>query len=175
MYAVQPPYAEGWSFLLLPEGFFYYEAVKMANVAFDPDTTSLDSSSWRRTQWGMKQPSKSMKQWRGSRWETPTSNRTDSIRSYKSSERRAQKDFERWFFFFFFPVFRTDESQYALVVLGLGLCGVGWGWQHVTAACFEVGSGVHWLPSREATWHGLAGNWITDHRCMASFGSEDSA
>lgn len=100
----------------------------------------------------------------------PTSNHTDSIRSYKSSECRAQKDFERRFFF---PVFRTRVSERAGCFRAVSP-GVGCGWQHVTAALFEASSGVHWLPSREATWHGLAGNWITDHRCMATFGSEDS-
>lgn len=94
---VQPPCAEGWSFSsFVTRRLFYYEAVKLANVAFDPDATSLDSSSWRQTQWGMKQ-------WGGrvegrTQVRSPTSNRTDSIRGYKSSERRAQKDFERRFF-----------------------------------------------------------------------------
>lgn len=51
----------------------------------------------------MKQPSESMKRWGGrvegrTQVRSPTLNRTDSIRGYKSSERRAQKDFERRFF-----------------------------------------------------------------------------
>lgn len=83
-----------------------------------------------------------------------TSNLKDSIRGYKKYQELSTKDFERRLSFRSSAQMSLETHWLFLGGGGVGSSGDGYSWQNITATRFEAGPGVHWLPSRETTWHG---------------------